>query len=225
MGSGIYKITNLINNKIYIGQAVNLKVRIRTHEKYDTPEKYKGSLSFDNELNMPIHMAIMKYHLNNFKIEIIEECPINLLDEREKYWISYYNCKTPNGYNLTDGGQGGHPKRGESNHFSKYTEEQINEVKKFLKEGKRPKEVFQLCPQISIDSIYAINLGKSWRDENESYPLNNKQHKRAFNDEEKIKIKELFEKDCKNYSKMYLYKVYAKKYNCSERTIMNAIKD
>ena len=62
MKSGIYKITNLINNKIYIGQAVNINERIGFHKKYDKPELYNGSLAFEQQKNMAIHQAIMKYH-------------------------------------------------------------------------------------------------------------------------------------------------------------------
>lgn len=55
---------------------------------------------------MPIHLAIYKYGLENFSIDIIEECPPEILNEKEKYWIKYYNSYKK-GYNATEGGQGG----------------------------------------------------------------------------------------------------------------------
>ena len=88
----IYKIENKINGKIYIGQTtVELKERIKGH-------KYA---------NYYIGRAIREYGIENFAIDIIEKCKtLDELNEREVFWISYYNCKVPNGYNLTDGGEG-----------------------------------------------------------------------------------------------------------------------
>ena len=94
----IYKIVNLINNKIYIGQTTrNIQIRMREHI----------SKAYDTKDNLYIHNAIRKYGENNFIIEIIEQIDNNLLDEREQYWISYYNSyNSENGYNLTHGGLG-----------------------------------------------------------------------------------------------------------------------
>lgn len=92
----IYKITNLINSKVYIGQTrQSLKDRWYKHcqKQYD---KY--------HFNMPIKQAIFKYGKDNFKIELIEECSIELLNEREIYWIQYYDSYNK-GYNCTKGGQ------------------------------------------------------------------------------------------------------------------------
>lgn len=221
--SGIYKITNTLNNKIYIGQATNLQIRIHTHQKYDTPEKYNGSIFFENEKRMPIHQAIMKYHLKNFKIEILEECDIQFLNDREKYWIKYYNCKTPNGYNLTDGGQGSGGKKGEESHFNKYSKEQILKVKKLLKQGLPPFKVFQQYNEVSMDMIYSINQGKTWKEENETYPLNKKQGS-IFSKEDKENIYQEFLLSSKNIGKMKSYDNLSKKYNCSAHTIMRIIK-
>ena len=95
----IYKITNIINGKSYIGQTKNaIKERWRYHIK-DSFNKNRESYNF------AIHRAIRKYGINNFKIEEIENCDISKLDEREIYWINYYNTYY-NGYNLTLGGGG-----------------------------------------------------------------------------------------------------------------------
>lgn len=86
----IYKITNLINGKIYIGK-----------EKFDDP-KYMGS-------GLLIKRAIKKYGLDNFKKSIIEETNNYIyLCDREKYWIDFYKSTNPDvGYNISDGGDGG----------------------------------------------------------------------------------------------------------------------
>lgn len=95
----IYKYENLLNHHIYIGQTKDFKKRCREHKN--------AALNITNkDHNLPIHLAIYKYGLENFSIDIIEECPPKLLNEREKYWIKYYNSYKK-GYNATEGGQGG----------------------------------------------------------------------------------------------------------------------
>ena len=89
---GIYKITNLKNNKIYIGQSKDIQRRWNEHK-------------YDERHNSPIHNAIKKYGIDNFQFEVIEECSLQELNEREKYWIEYYDSYN-NGYNLTLGGDG-----------------------------------------------------------------------------------------------------------------------
>jgi group I intron endonuclease len=86
----IYKTTNQVNGKIYIGQ-----------DKYNNPN-YLGS-------GMILHFAFKKYGIENFNKEILEECESKeTLNEREKYWINFYNSTDKNvGYNIALGGDGG----------------------------------------------------------------------------------------------------------------------
>lgn len=86
----IYKITNQVNSKIYIGQ-----------DKHNNPV-YLGSGKI-------LHLAFQKHGIENFNKEIIEECESKEhLDEREKYWINFYNSTDRNiGYNIALGGEGG----------------------------------------------------------------------------------------------------------------------
>ena len=97
--SGIYKIENLINGKIYIGQAVDIKARWRTHIFSANTLSHKDSSS-------PIHLALAKYGKENFSFTIVEECEINLLNEKEKFWIDYYDSYRK-GYNASTGGDNG----------------------------------------------------------------------------------------------------------------------
>lgn len=93
----IYRITCLVNGKFYIGKTKrNLKRRIIEHKR-------------DSSRGRPgIDAAIHKYGWDgNFTVEIIETCPVEKLGEREIFWIAELNSKSPNGYNLTDGGDGG----------------------------------------------------------------------------------------------------------------------
>lgn len=90
----IYKITNDINNKVYIGKTeFNIQKRFQEHIK-DSKSKYE---------NRPLYKAMHKYGAEHFFIEEIEEC--DNLEEREIYWIKYYNS-FENGYNATLGGDG-----------------------------------------------------------------------------------------------------------------------
>lgn len=93
---GIYKIVNKINNKVYVGQAVDIKRRLSEHKSYSFNPNH-------NSYNYAIHRAIRKYGIENFSFEIIEECSIEQLDEREKYWIKQLNSQQL-GYNMTEGG-------------------------------------------------------------------------------------------------------------------------
>ena len=94
----IYKITNIINGKSYIGQTIqNVKERFYQH----CATKCSKAVS-----NMAIHRAIKKYGKSNFTVEVIEEIDSANLNDRERYWIKYYNSYN-NGYNSTKGGQDG----------------------------------------------------------------------------------------------------------------------
>lgn len=86
----IYKIQNLLNGKIYIGQTKrNLKIRMLEHIRHKT------TLSDD----------IKKFGLENFDVQKIDFCFNQLeLDEKERYWINFYNSIEPNGYNKCYGG-------------------------------------------------------------------------------------------------------------------------
>ena len=91
----IYKITNLINNKNYIGKTE------RTIEV-----RWKEHLKNQNTLDLPLYRAFNKYGIENFEITQLEECLSENIDERENYWILHYNsCQE--GYNCTLGGEGG----------------------------------------------------------------------------------------------------------------------
>lgn len=92
--SGIYKITNLTDKRVYIGQAVNLSDRIKTH--------IKAGLGIDTN-NSELYKAMLQIGVENFSFEILEYCNASDLNDREKFWIDYYHS-TDYGYNQTRGG-------------------------------------------------------------------------------------------------------------------------
>lgn len=94
----IYKLSNNVNNMVYIGQTT----------REDIQTRYKEHLYASHQKSLKhrkLYEAINKIGFENFNILIIEECENDLLDEREKYWIDYYDSFN-NGYNGTKGGQG-----------------------------------------------------------------------------------------------------------------------
>lgn len=93
----IYKIYNDINDKVYIGQT-RQKLNDRWHaHKYNAEHKI-----YDYYL----YRAMNKYGIDNFHIEIVEECPNEELNEKEIAYINKFNSYAPNGYNSTKGGDG-----------------------------------------------------------------------------------------------------------------------
>ena len=95
--TGIYLIRNLQNNKVYIGQSVNIERRFRDHKNRTAYTDYET----------PLYKAFRKYGVENFSFEILEECLSENLDEREIFYISKYKSTQKQfGYNLTNGGKG-----------------------------------------------------------------------------------------------------------------------
>ena len=97
MNGFIYKITNCINQKTYIGKTTtSLEERWRQHQQDANKEHMQ---------NRPLYKAIKKYGIENFSIELVEECDVSILSDREIYWIETYHSFS-NGYNATLGGDG-----------------------------------------------------------------------------------------------------------------------
>lgn len=93
----IYMIFNDFNKQVYIGKAL-----------YGAAHRWREHIGYDLQNNQYIHRAMRKYGIEHFDYKIIEtNIPKDLLNEREKYWIEYYNSLVPNGYNMTKGGDGG----------------------------------------------------------------------------------------------------------------------
>lgn len=94
---GIYRITNTVNNKCYIGKAKNIYRRFSVHKtnsRLPNPDKRSSPL---------LYYALNKYGIDNFTFEIVESLEVNenILKERELYWMDYYNSyEGCCGYNL-----------------------------------------------------------------------------------------------------------------------------
>lgn len=138
----IYKITNLINNKVYIGQTV------KTVEKRF--QQHKNNSNKDYFSQIVLYKAFNKYGIENFICEEIEEVENKLLDEREIYWIDYYDSYF-NGYNSTIGGRA----------TQLYNWDVDDIIEKYMKLKSARKVANELgCDHSSIDKILNANRVK-----------------------------------------------------------------
>ena len=95
----IYQIENIINGKKYIGMT-RRTIEVRKAEHMKT---FNNSMS--KMYNFKLYQAMRKYGFSNFKFSIVEKCPNDKLENREKYYIELYNTIIK-GYNETLGGNG-----------------------------------------------------------------------------------------------------------------------
>ena len=91
---GIYKITNKENKLCYIGQAKKIRERWREH--------MKCGLGIDTPANNKLYQAMKKEGIDSFTFEMLEECAIENLDEKEAFYINLYNSYDY-GYNSNRG--------------------------------------------------------------------------------------------------------------------------
>lgn len=151
MTTGIYKIENLINGKIYIGQSIHIEKRWIEHCK-------QSSHSLIGE-------AIKKYGKENFSFQIIEECSVDQLDEMEEKYIINYNSLVPNGYNivLTSPSQ--------TEVYRKYTKSILLEIVEDLKNSSLTFQEIADKYDLDLSMIYYLNRGDFHSLPEENYPL------------------------------------------------------
>lgn len=192
---GIYLITNKINGKKYIGQSINIKKRFAEHLRSGQPEKY--SHKNERDINTPIHLAMQKYGIQNFSLTILEECDKQQLDDRERYWISYYKSNEKQfGYNVLLGGQNKIALKGELHSQAKLSQKEVNIIKDLLKNSdKNLNDILELFPFISKSTLSMINQGKTWFDKKEKYPLRKLEtsHRGSLNGKAKFSEKQVME--------------------------------
>lgn len=190
----IYIITNLINDKKYIGQTSRSVKR-----RFDEHVWRHGQV---------IDKAIDKYGKENFKYDILEECNIDILDEREEYWIAKYDTYEGEGYNIHKGGRtlgigDEHPRTGQIT-----PKEVKDKMRKTLKEN----GTWELR-QGENHPYYGMKHTKEIRNK-----IRKGHHKNSqFNKKEAIKIIK------KYYESNFSQNDIAKKYNCHKQTINRII--
>lgn len=155
--TGIYKITNKINGKVYIGQSVNIEQRWKAHRNVPFNPK---SRNYDSLL----YRAIRKHGLQNFIFEVLEECEISELNEKEIYYIALYDSNDRNkGYNVDTGGFGVV--------HGKLTWPIVEEIKQRIKNS--TDRWVEIADDYGLyeKTIRNINTGRTWRVDGEQYPI------------------------------------------------------
>lgn len=181
---GIYKITNLINQKIYVGQSNNIERRFAQHKSPYEQARYNDK---------PLYKAFEKYGIDNFKFEILEECSVDELNQKECEWIQKLHSLTyEHGYNVTTGGFS----VADENHPShKLTKNDIIDIRTRYNNHERCKEVEELYKdRIGHSGFSKIWKGETWKDvmpevytaENKKFHLHNTGQKGSSNGRAKL---------------------------------------
>ena len=155
----IYIIKNDINNKVYIGQSINAENRFKSHCKLSSVHN-----------NSLIDYAIQKYGKEHFWFEILES-QIENYNDREKYWIKYYQSTKPHGYNILEGGENPPIYFGDEHTNTKISDSDVIKLKKDLKETNIPLSQLAQKYGISKKQVLRINQGVSRTILNEIYPI------------------------------------------------------
>lgn len=146
----------MINHKYYIGQSTDIHRRWINHKS-----------AYNNEdNNCYLYKAMRKYGFENFNFSVIEICSKELLNEREMYWINFYNSNDSNfGYNLTPGGDNNGIKT------RKLNDNEVREIINLLP-FKTQTEIGKLY-NIDQSEVSRINYGKVYHFDDINYPICN----------------------------------------------------
>ena len=157
----IYKITNKLNNKNYIGQSNNPMERWKQH-------KWSALQAIDKGKSA-IHDALREVGIDNFSFEIIGW--FKDYNEKEKYYIKYYNSLVPNGYNIMEGGEEPPHKYGEEHHNSIYSQKLIDNIIDDLLSYKYSQKEIESKYKVNQQLITSINKGITHRRPGLEYPI------------------------------------------------------
>ena len=156
---GIYKITNLTNQKCYIGQSVRIEKRWKDHKR----EAFNPN---SKQYEAPLYRAFRKYGVSSFDFEILEECSPGCLDEKEVQYISLYDSYS-DGYNQDLGGKS-------ARHPQKLPDNVVQLIIKDLRESTLTTSELAKKYNVSGVTIRDINRGDNCFNADESYPIRKK---------------------------------------------------
>lgn len=158
MKKDIYIIRNDINGKVYIGQTFNVAHR---WEQYESAFRKKDNKHL-------ISRAMLKYGIEHFHMEVLEKGVENY-DEREIYWIKFFNSTVPNGYNISHGGNGNGS--GFENPMAILNEKQVINIKNEIRYSTDSFSKIATKFGINAPMVSCINVGTAYFDRNETYPI------------------------------------------------------
>ena len=216
---GIYKITNKLNNKVYIGCSKNIQHRWIAH-------KSESVLENNPQYNYSIHKAFRKYGIDNFSFEIIESTEEKDLFDKEKYWIKFYDSYN-NGYNETLGGDSGPSMPEEQNPNAKLTSNDVFDIRTKILQGAMLSEVYPIyADKITLRGFEHIWRGDNWINilpeaidyvKSKEYLSKARSHARMSRmSQEQIKIRqEIKENKKKGLKRLDVYEKYKDKYSLS----------
>lgn len=189
MKKAIYKITNLLNGKIYIGQTIHPERRWIEHKQKARHEQEK----------FPIHLAIEKYGEENFSFEVIEWTED--YDNEERRLIKEYNSIAPNGYNIGAGGEN-HVMYGEDNPRNVVKNSDVLLIIQDLKNNKMTDKAIAIKYGLTDKIIADINHGYSHKIEGENYPIRIKRGRQKLTLEQVKAIKKSLENSLISYAEL-----------------------
>ena len=202
----IYAYRKKSNNKIvYIGQTTNLDTRHKQHTQYD-PFNINT-----REYNYPLSRGIRKYGEQEYELIILEDnLSKDQLNDREKYWIQYYNTYF-DGYNQSTGGT--NPTK------PTLTEDKIDMVIEMLKDESYSYNDIVEKTGISLTHIYNINTGQRRKRDNIQYPIRSSKTKGTrglkFSPEECEQIHKMILQNDKTFKEISTI------FHCAPRTIID----
>lgn len=209
---GIYKITNKINNKSYIGISKNIYRRWTDHKVRSKDEN-------NREYNKVLYQAFRKYGIENFSFEILEEeNDLQKRKEKEQYYIKLYNSYN-NGYNETTGGDS-ETAGGELHPNAKLTTDDVIKIRTCYANKERCKEVYKLFQdKIDFNGFHKVWKGETWKnvkmevytEENKNFHKHNTSQKGEENGRAKLnenQVKDIRKRKKQGESKKSVYKDY-----------------
>ena len=163
----IYKITNKVNNKSYIGQTIHRSgFKGRYSAKGNGIERvynyYRRCLKYNSKINEHLFSSIEKYGFENFEVNEIKDIAFTQdeLNIKEKCWISFYNSNKT-GYNIQEGGN---DYKTLHNYIKKYSNQQIIDTKQLIIKNIYTDKEISNATGVNVKTIYTIRIGNGWED-------------------------------------------------------------
>lgn len=216
----IYKLTNIINGKMYIGQTVRSMTECMAGHKRN----------YERKVHTKLYDAMQKYGWNNFTVEAIEVCSsIEALNVRETYWIKYYDTVN-NGYNMYYGGDNNcmFVKEIAEKHDKKMrTPEVRQKISKTMKEFHSNHKVSEETKKKISDKLQAFY--KAGKKPNYKVPQHlTPEHKQALIKSKYKKIKAVFIDNSEiifnSLQEAYEFMIEKKGYSCKYTSFANCVK-